>query len=156
MNTTMASHQSATAEPKRGARSSRRVIASWIFQIIAVLILGQTLFFKFTGAEESIYIFETLGVEPWGRYGSGLVEFTAIVLLLIPRTVVLGAGLALAVMLGAIASHLGPLGIEVQDDGGLLFALANIVALAAMAIIALRPRQVRTLLRLIIKENKRT
>jgi len=156
MNTTMASPQSASAGSKRGARPSPRVITSWILQIIAVLILGQTLFFKFTGAEESIYIFETLGMEPWGRYGSGLAEFTAIVLLLIPRTVVLGAGLALAVMLGAIASHLGPLGIDVQGDGGLLFALANVVALSSIAIIALRPHQVRALLSLITRENKQT
>jgi putative oxidoreductase len=96
----------------------------WILRIVAATILVQTLYFKFTGAPESIYIFETLGAEPIGRYGSGIAEAIVAVLLLLPRTVALGAVGGLAVMLGAILSHLGPLGIEVMGDGGLLFSLA--------------------------------
>lgn len=96
----------------------------WILRILAAGILLQTLYFKFTGAPESIYIFETLGIEPFGRYGSGVAELIAAILLLIPRTVPLGALLGLGVMAGAIMSHLGPLGIDVQGDGGLLFGLA--------------------------------
>lgn len=99
-------------------------IIDWTLRIVASVILLQTLFFKFTGAPESIYIFETLGMEPLGRYGSGIAELISAILLLVPRTVALGALGGALVMLGAIGSHLGPLGIEVQDDGGLLFGLA--------------------------------
>src|SRR5947207_15693441 len=95
-------------------------ITSWTLRIIAAVILLQTLFFKFTGARESVYIFSTLGAEPWGRIGSGVVELIAAVLLLTPRTAVYGAGLSLAVISGAIFSHLTKLGIALPavDDHG--------------------------------------
>ncbi|MCF8238937.1 MAG: DoxX family protein [Saprospiraceae bacterium] len=99
-------------------------LIDWILRILAAVILLQTLFFKFTGSPESIYIFETLGVEPVGRYIAGIAELVSAILLLIPRTVALGAFGGVMVMAGAIFSHLGPLGIEVQGDGGLLFILA--------------------------------
>jgi len=95
-----------------------------ILRIVAAVILVQTLYFKFTGAPESVFIFETLGAEPLGRYGSGIAEGIVVILLLLPRTVALGSLGGLVVMLGAILSHLGPLGIEVMGDGGLLFSLA--------------------------------
>ena len=119
-----------------------RNVASWILQLIAAVILAQTLFFKFTGAEESKYIFTTLGAEPWGRIASGCVELIAVVLLLIPRTVTLGALLSLGVMAGAIGSHLTKLGIVVKDDGGLLFALAVTVLTCATIILVLRRQQI--------------
>ncbi len=103
-------------------------ILSWVAQLVAALILLQTLYFKFTGAPESVYIFTTLGMEPWGRIGSGVVELIAAVLLLTPATAGIGAVLALGVMGGAILSHLTRLGIVVQGDGGLLFVLALTVA----------------------------
>lgn len=106
-------------------------ILSWILRIIVAAILLQTLFFKFTGAPESVHIFETLGMEPWGRYASGLAELAASVLLFVPGYRVWGALLALGVMAGAIGSHLTKLGIEVQGDGGLLFALAVVVFVAS-------------------------
>ena len=99
-------------------------ILSWIARIATALILLQTLFFKFTGAPESIYIFQTVGMEPWGRYGSGVAELVAAILLLMPRTTALGALIALGVISGAIFFHLTRLGIVVQDDGGTLFFLA--------------------------------
>src|ERR1041385_774667 len=99
-------------------------IVSWTCRIVAAAILAQTLFFKFTGAEESVYIFTKVGLEPWGRYGSGVAELIAAILLLTPRFAWAGALLALAVISGAILSHLTILGIVVQDDGGLLFLLA--------------------------------
>src|ERR1041384_5065540 len=101
-----------------------QTIISWALQIIVAAILFQTLFFKFTGAEESKYIFSTLGAEPWGRYGSGVIELITVALLLIPRTVPYGALLALGTACGAIMSHLAKLGIVVKDDCGLLFMLA--------------------------------
>jgi putative oxidoreductase len=115
---------------------------SWIFQIIAAVILLQTLFFKFTGAPESKYIFTTLGVEPWGRIATGLVELVAAVLLLWPRWPVFGALLSLGLMSGAIMSHLTRLGLVVQDDGGLLFALAVTVFGASAVVLWLRRFQI--------------
>ena len=114
------------------------VIVSWVLQVVVAGILLQTLFFKFTGAAESVYIFSTLGAEPWGRLGSGVVELIASVLLLVPATTTIGAALALAVITGAILSHLTVLGIEVQGDGGLLFGLALTVFAASTAILLLR------------------
>src|SRR5258707_14887656 len=83
-----------------------KTLFSWTFQLIAAAILFQTLFFKFTAAEESVYIFTTLGIEPWGRVASGMAELLAAILLLIPRTVTLGALLSLGVISGALVSHL--------------------------------------------------
>ena len=111
---------------------------SWALQLIVAGILVQTLFFKFTGAAESVYIFSTLGAEPWGRIGSGVVELIAALLLLFPATITMGAILALGVIAGAIVSHLTVLGIEVQGDGGLLFFLALAVFVSSVAILFLR------------------
>lgn len=111
---------------------------STVLQLVAAGILLQTLFFKFTGAQESVYIFTTLGAEPWGRLASGVVELVAAVLLLCPATVAGGAALAMGVMAGALMSHLTLLGIEVQGDGGLLFALALIVFAASAGVLVLR------------------
>jgi len=117
-------------------------IVSWTFQVIAAAILAQTLFFKFSGAAESKYIFTTLGVEPWGRIGTGLLELVAVTLLLTPRLAVFGAGLASGLMSGAIFSHLTKLGIVVQDDGGLLFGLAVTVLGSSAVVLWLRRREI--------------
>jgi hypothetical protein len=114
---------------------------SWLLQIVVAVILLQTLFFKFTGAEESIYIFTTVGAEPWGRYGSGVMELVAAVLLLIPSTVALGAALAAGVGVGAVFSHLTVLGIDVKGDGGLLFGLACVVLAGSALVLALHRRE---------------
>ena len=120
-------------------------IVSWTFQIIPAAILAQTLFFKFSGAAESKFIFTTLGAEPWGRVASGCAELVAIILLLAPRTVTLGALLALGVMTGAIGSHLTKLGIVVQNDGGLLFGLALTVFACCAVVLVLRRREIPVL-----------
>jgi putative oxidoreductase len=117
-------------------------IVSWICRIAAAVILLQTLYFKFTGAPESVYIFTRVGLEPWGRYGTGVAELIASVLLLTPRFVWAGALLALGVISGAIASHLTVLGIEVQGDHGLLFALALTVFAASGLTLCLHWRQI--------------
>ncbi|MCB9377334.1 MAG: DoxX family protein [Holophagales bacterium] len=111
---------------------------SWTAQIVVAAILLQTLFFKFTGAPESVYIFETLGLEPVGRIGSGIAELVASVLLLVPGTAALGALVAAGVISGAIGAHLTRLGIEVQGDGGLLFGLALVVFVGSLLILWLR------------------
>lgn len=110
-------------------------IFSWLLRITAAVIFLQTLFFKFTASEESVYIFSTLGMEPFGRIGSGVAELVAAILLLVPRTTVYGVLLGLGIMAGAIASHVFVLGIEVKADGGLLFALA-VVSFVCCAILA--------------------
>jgi hypothetical protein len=114
---------------------------SWVLQLAAAGILMQTLFFKFTGADESVYIFSALGAEPWGRIGSGVVELIASVLLLVPSTASLGAVIALGVMSGAILSHLLVLGVAVKGDGGLLFGLALIVFASSATVLAIRRAQ---------------
>lgn len=98
-----------------------------IAEVIAAGILLQTLFFKFTGAAESVYIFKTIGAEPVGRIASGIAELIASVRLFIPRFTWLGASLALGVMAGAIVCHLIVLGVVIWGDGGELFALACVV-----------------------------
>lgn len=115
---------------------------SWVLQVVAAVILLQTLFFKFTGAEESVYIFTTVGAEPWGRIASGVVELIAAVLLLIPSTVTIGAILSVGVASGAILSHLTKLGIVVKDDGGLLFALAVTVFISSAIILFVRRAEI--------------
>lgn len=115
-------------------------IISWLAQVVVAVILLQTLFFKFTGARESVYIFSTLGAEPWGRIASGVCELIAAVLLLVPRTVTLGALLALGVISGAIFSHLTILGITLPavGDRGELFALALLVFIGSALVLLLR------------------
>jgi putative oxidoreductase len=123
--------------------------ASWLLQLLVAGILLQTLFFKFTAAEESVYIFSTVGqflgvggVEPWGRIGSGVVELVAAILLLVPATASLGAILTIGVMAGAIVSHLFILGLEVKGDGGLLFGLALAAFAGSLVVLVLRRTQI--------------
>ena len=110
-------------------------IILWICRTVAAVIMLQTLFFKFTGAEESVYIFSTVGLEPWGRYLVGALELVAAMLILVPATSWLGAGLALALMAGALGMHLTLLGISVMNDGGYLFFLALAVAICSAVVL---------------------
>jgi hypothetical protein len=120
----------------------------WIVKLTAVIILLQTLFFKFTGAEESVYIFQTLGIEPFGRIGSGIVELIASILILIPRTTLIGAILGLGTMSGAIFSHIFVLGIEVQHDGGTLFTLAVVTLICCLILVYNQKNKIPDLLQL--------
>ncbi len=122
--------------------SKAQTVVSWILQLAVAGILLQTLFFKFTGAEESVYIFSKLGAEPWGRIGSGVVELIASLLLLAPATAPLGAIVTMGVMSGAIVSHLTILGIEVKGDGGLLFGLALTAFLGSAIVLVIRRSQI--------------
>ena len=110
---------------------------SWALRLIVAVILLQTLFFKFTAAKESVYIFSTLGMEPWGRVGSGVFELVASILLLIPSTITLGAAMAMAATGSAILFHLFRLGIALTavGDHGELFALAIVVTLCSAGIL---------------------
>ncbi len=124
------------------------MILSWICRVAIAIILLQTLFFKFTGAEESRYIFSTLmgaEYEAFGRIGSGIIELVAAILLLIPGTAWLGAFLALGTISGAIFSHLTKLGIVVKDDGGLLFGLAIAVFVLSGIVLLIHRKQLPVL-----------
>jgi putative oxidoreductase len=113
-------------------------VVSWILQVLVAVILLQTLFFKFTAAEESVYIFTKVGAEPWGRIGSGVLELVATAMLLTPALVSYGAILTVGLMSGALLSHLTVLGIEVKGDGGLLFGLALTCFAGSLVILTLR------------------
>lgn len=102
-------------------------IISWILRIVAAVILLQTLYFKFTAHPESVILFTKLGVEPWGRIGTGVIELIASALLIIPSTLFIGAAIGVGLMAGAIGSHLTIIGIESHGDGGQLFIMAIIV-----------------------------
>jgi len=114
----------------------------WILRILAALIMLQTLFFKFSGAEESIYIFSKLGMEPWGRIGSGVLELIASALILFPKTTAWGALIAIGLMGGAIFFHLTKLGISVMDDGGQLFIYALIVFISSVILLFVYRQQI--------------
>lgn len=126
--------------------SGRADKMSWAAQILAAVILGQTLFFKFTAAPESVELFTILGLEPFGRIGIGVAELIAVVLLLIPRTAPLGGLLGVGLMMGAVFSHLTQLGIVFLDDGGSLFAMAVVTLLASASVVWLRRRQLLAML----------
>ncbi len=127
------------------------VVVAWICRIVAATILLQTLFFKFSAAPESVYIFTKVGIEPWGRIGSGIVELIAAILLFVPGLTWLGAGLALGVIGGAILSHLSVLGIEVQGDHGLLFGLAVAVAVCSAILLFIYRRTIPVIGNLLLR-----
>ena len=119
----------------------KKNIISWIARIVVAFILIQTLFFKFTGAPESVYIFEQMGIEPYGRIGSGIVELIAGVLLLITSTRAIGALLAFGTISGALLSHFTVLGIEVNGDGGGLFAMAVVVFVFSLLLLIFHKKE---------------
>ena len=118
-----------------------RNIISWILRIAAAAILLQTLYFKFTGHQESVELFTKLGVEPWGRIGTGVIELITGIILLIPATAFIGAFLGIGLMSGAILSHLTVIGIESKGDGGQLFMLAIIVMVLCFVIALIHKQQ---------------
>lgn len=118
---------------------------NWIIKLVPVIIMLQTLYFKFSAAPESVYIFSKIGMEPYGRIGVGVLELIASILILIPRTASYGAVLGLGLMLGAIKFHITELGIEVQNDGGKLFYLAVIVAVFCVLLIVIHRKQLFSL-----------
>ena len=115
--------------------SVQKKIAYWILRLIAGAIMLQTLFFKFSAAPESVYIFSTLGIEPWGRIGTGVLELIASILILIPATTAFGALLGSGLMSGAILSHVTKLGIAVQGDHGRLFLYACLVSISCLILL---------------------
>ena len=111
-------------------------------RIIIAVILLQTLYFKFTAHPDSVYIFSVLGLEPYGRIGSGVAELIACILLFIPKTIWLGALSSLGIISGAIMGHLTTLGIEVNGDGGSLFSLAVIIFIGSAIILFFHRKEI--------------
>ncbi|HKO79845.1 MAG TPA: DoxX family protein [Chitinophagaceae bacterium] len=126
---------------------------TWTLRIIAALILLQTLFFKFSAAEESVYIFSTLGMEPWGRIGSGVLELIASILILYPRTTFIGAALGAGLMSGAIFFHLTKLGLVVKNDSGQLFIYALLVFVSCVVLLIIYRKQGTETIKLIFTKN---
>lgn len=111
-------------------------IITWLLRILAAVIMLHTLYFKFTGHEQSVALFTKLGMEPWGRIGTGVLELIASILILYPRTTGLGALLGVGLMSGALFFHLTKLGIEVDGDAVLfIYALITFFCCLALAII---------------------
>lgn len=117
-------------------------IFAWVLKLITSVILLQTLFFKFSAAPESVYIFSKLGMEPWGRIGIGILELAASILILIPRTTAFGALLGTGLMAGALFFHLTALGIVVQDDSGQLFVYALLVFISCLLLTVMYKAQI--------------
>jgi len=122
-------------------------ILLWVLRIIAAIIMLQTLYFKFSAAEESVFIFTEMGIEPWGRIATGIFELIASILILYRPTLIFGAIMAAGIMSGAILSHLTVLGVEVKDDGGQLFAYALIVWMCSAIIIWIEKEKIMQLVK---------
>ena len=102
---------------------------------VVAILLVQTLRYKFLAHPDSVYIFETIGIEPFGRIGIGVLELITAILLIVKRTAWLGAFSSIGLMIGALFFHLTILGIEVQGDGGTLFFMAVITWLLSLWIL---------------------
>jgi hypothetical protein len=138
----------------------------WILTLYVAFVFIQSLFFKFTGSPETVYIFQGK-LDPWAAslgFGGvfapggifsakvvGSFELLAASLLLAGAALskqrvlqVLGAALGLGVISGAIFFHLfTPLGVAVvntdgSSDGGELFMLACGVWVACALLLWLR------------------
>ncbi len=123
------------------------IIGTWLLRLIAAVILLQTLYFKFTASPESVYIFRSIGMEPWGRIGIGVMELIAAMLISHPRTTLLGALLATGLMCGALYFHLSKLGFVVLNDGGQLFVYAIMVLVASVWLVWIHRSQIYSLLK---------
>jgi len=131
-----------------------KLTLSRVLRAFAALVMLQTLFFKFSASEESVYIFSTLGMEPWGRIGSGIAELIASVLLLVPGTITIGALMATGIMAGALAAHLTKLGIVVMNDGGYLFILCLLVLLSSVTLLFMHRAQLKFFYTRVFKPRK--
>jgi len=124
-----------------------KTIFIWLLRILAAVILLQTLYFKFTAHQQSVELFTTLGMEPWGRIGTGIAELMAAILLLIPRTTLLGALMGMGLMSGAIFFHLTKLGINFGGDV-ILFTYAVITFICCLVLVMINRKNILQLLKL--------
>ena len=115
-----------------------------ILKIVISIILIQTLFFKFSGAQESVDLFTKIVGEDEAtmRIGTGILELIASILLFIPKRTWLGAILAFSIMGGAIMSHLTIIGIAHNNDSGALFFSAIIVLIFSFILLCLNLKSI--------------
>lgn len=85
-------------------------ILSWIAQVIVAIIMGQTLFFKFTDHPETVELFKLLEQGAFAYKTIGSLELIACILILVPRTIPYGAILSVGLMSGAIMAHVTTIG----------------------------------------------
>ena len=117
--------------------TSRQRVVSWVCQLVAAGIMIETLFFKFTAAPESVYIFKRMGTEPWWRWGQGIWELLASICLLVVPLRWAGGVLTTGAMLAAILSHMTWLGFSIQGDHGLLFGMAMVTFICGFTVMIL-------------------
>lgn len=127
-------------------------IISWTLRITIAIIFLQTLYFKFTAHPDSVHIFSSLGLEPYGRIGVGVFELITALLLLINSTKIMGMVLSLSVIFGAVISHLLVIGTEVKGDSGSLFLLAIIVLIGSLILLILHKTELNEQLKKILKK----
>ncbi|MCF8321980.1 MAG: DoxX family protein [Flavobacterium sp.] len=126
---------------------------SLLLRIIIAVIFLQTLYFKFTAHPDSVHIFQSLGIEPYGRIGLGIIELITSFLIFIPRTKIIGVFLSLGIISGAIFSHFLVIGTNVEGDGGKLFLLAIVVFLSAISLIILYKNEVISLINIVLRKK---
>ena len=124
-----------------------KTILIWVLRLVAAAIMLMTLYFKFTAHPQSVKLFTILGMEPWGRIGTGVCELIASILILVPRTTLLGALMGLGLMAGAIFFHLTKLGIIFDGDAG-LFAYAVITFVCCLVLVIIYRKNIPKLLKL--------
>ena len=123
-----------------------QTIVNWVLRLVAALIMLSTLYFKFTGHEQSVRLFTELGMEPWGRIGTGVFELIASILILNPRTTGWGAGLGAGLMAGALFFHITRLGIKFDGDYG-LFTEALVAFVCCYLLLLIHRNQVLAVLK---------
>ncbi|HEV3224383.1 MAG TPA: DoxX family protein [Puia sp.] len=117
-----------------------RAIAVWILRLVPAIILLQTLYFKFTAHPESVKLFTEIGMEPYGRIGTGILELIASILILLPRFTGYGAILGLIMMSGALYFHLTKIGIYFNGDPLLfIYAVITFVCCAILIFVYKKP-----------------
>lgn len=122
--------------------SPTQVSTSWICALIAAGIMMETLFFKFSGAAESRYIFSKMGTDPYMRWTQGVWELLAALGLLIPGWHWLGGILTLGDMGAAIISHMTWLGYAALGDHELLLGMALTTFTCGFTIVVLHRHQI--------------
>lgn len=125
---------------------------SWVLRLTVAIILLQTLYYKFTAHPDSVHIFSALGVEPWGRITLGIIELITSILILLPKTKIIGMATSLGIILGAVFSHILVLGVNVSNDGGALFSLALIVLIASTIFLIMYKKELILVTSKIIKK----
>ena len=113
----------------------------WLLQIISALILFPAAWAKLSSQMEAIEIFNSLGMEPDGRFLIGLIELGAALALLTRHFAAVGAVLSFGTMLGALIAHTTVLGISALGDGGDKFTMMLILLFSSAIVMSVRRKE---------------